>query len=997
MSFATNIYEEIALGGASIGGNTTHSKLSFGSFSLSDNDLLDVINQDIKQFRESFSFGIETFDDGSGGLVGGGDGLYSVVHFDNASGGLVGGGNSTSSVTYPDIVAAGGLVVGGTGLIVFVDISTGGVLGGGSALTQEVDTVIPTGGVVGGGTSLVQDTINIVATGGVVDGGTALVQDTIDIIATGGVVGGGTALDLVIRSEIAIGGVLGGGTSLNQQIIDVIATGGVLGGGTALVQELVDINTDGGVLGGGSQFDFLNMMMGGIEVGGDLITSSVYNVVATGGVLLGADTEEQALFDIISTGGLLIAGLSSNEVFNNIISTGGVSVGADVEEQEVDNIFAVGGSLVSGTALVQELIDLSTLGGVLASGTVSQNSNVDLVASGGILASGDSSHYIVCNILSTGGVVVGADVEEQEVDNIFAKGGVLIGGSSNSSIANSVSGGALVGGVSRSGLNQHLRASGGALLGTSFEITVNQNTVSLGGVLISGDFSSQHIQDLDGVGGAIVSGSSQLAQDFRYYSDGGSLEFSGEADVSYSGIFQLEIEWRQEGSLTVSKSFEWNLGLQPLRWYRVQGCCEFPTAQGSGTGLPGGCDVIGIETDDDSCAGALGRQQFIQNVVAHNVADVCNQLTESRLNWEICSIKEWSRPADGRLVDPDDQCNTLHEVPYCDIPECMRFCIDTDAVIHMGMSVSVLDSINFYRGSGNVTFYGTSPSRIVGVTQPVQSFFSYESDGGTIVFSGSGEVSSSWDDVLVTTMEATVYIDSIEVIFGSGSDAIIPTISLTGQPVSTNCGLCTGMPSLIYMHHNIVNDNVLVNYLQRNGLNFPNPLTLRYNSKIQTWSANHHLIGTSSDNLGDDESWRFTFEWSCVDSISGDDAGSYLWKFSMLAVKKNETTGFDTDTRLFMAFPPDLICDSISNLEFDFSFSLNTLTKFVDNDYNVAPNMVLLTDSIGLFKSKFWSKNPNFNIRLSKNKDNISVQRQNIRPIFPTAFREDATSPFITR
>jgi hypothetical protein len=103
----------------------------------------------------------------------------------------------------------------------------------------------------------------------------------------------------------------------------------------------------------------------------------------------------------------------------------------------------------------------------------------------------------------------------------------------------------------------------------------------------------------------------------------------------------------------------------------------------------------------------------------------------------------------------------------------------------------------------------------------------------------------------------------------------------------------------------------------------------------------------------------------------------------MLVVRKNEFSGIDFDTRNVVIFPPEQICLTNQNLGFDFSFKFNTITKFVSSDSDIVPDTTLLTDNIGLFKSKFWAKTPNFTIRLSRGNTSTAVQRQDIYPIFP--------------
>jgi hypothetical protein len=122
----------------------------------------------------------------------------------------------------------------------------------------------------------------------------------------------------------------------------------------------------------------------------------------------------------------------------------------------------------------------------------------------------------------------------------------------------------------------------------------------------------------------------------------------------------------------------------------------------------------------------------------------------------------------------------------------------------------------------------------------------------------------------------------------------------------------------------------------------------------------------------------FSFEWSCSSVVAGDELGSSRWAFSMLVVRKNLSTGLMHNTRSYVVFPPDQICNSSQNLGFDFSFTVNTATLAITSDFNVGADVSLLVDKIGLFRSSYWTQNPNFSIRLSKNIANQVSQRQTI-------------------
>ena len=467
---------------------------------------------------------------------------------------------------------------------------------------------------------------------------------------------------------------------------------------------------------------------------------------------------------------------------------------------------------------------------------------------------------------------------------------------------------------------------------------------------------------------------------YDYESDGGETLTSGSADLSVTLFFEQEFLWQTNALFSIEKTFYWDTSNPDFTWYRVQGCCRYPTAAGFGTGsgILGGCDVTGFQSDDASCTGALGKQQYIQNIVANGLTDLCQKIQDSNLRWEICSIKKFSRPADERLVKPD-VCNTLTEIPFCQIPACINFCIQTDAIISMKMNVTV-QTVLTYEGSGGAN---TSGSAITSTTGTFGSaYYEYFSDGGSTETSGSSETSSSWNGDVNVTIGMTVSVISEEVFF-SVQDGVqgIPEINST---ITTNCALCSTMPLILNVSHNLSKSGNLVNFLQRNGLSIPEILPMHYSSRLQSWIANYHLSGVGDDNNNSLERWRFSFDWSCTSLIAGTDLGSSYWKFSILIVRHNASIGTDFDTRLVIVFPPEQICnDNSQNFSFDFSFKVNTVTDFVSNDLNIALDEIILTDNIGLFKSKSWIKNPFLRINLTKNNSPIETQYQDIYSIFP--------------
>lgn len=504
------------------------------------------------------------------------------------------------------------------------------------------------------------------------------------------------------------------------------------------------------------------------------------------------------------------------------------------------------------------------------------------------------------------------------------------------------------------------------------------------GILSEEAFGSQFFEsivDLNGIATSEGLGDFTNYITYGYGPDGGEIETSGEAETYLVFFCNLDIEWQVKTILQFDKTFSWDLGFQEARWYRVQGCCKFPTAVRNGIGsetelgILGGCNVIGFETDDTSCTQSLGKQQFIQNIVANGLSDLCQKLQDSRLRWEICSIKRFSRPADGRFVDPDDDCNVLTEVPFCDIPACIEICLEADTVIDMRMNVTV-QTIIIYQGSGTLEISGAAEAATDG-TSGITNYL-YTPNGGEVVISGNAETNLS---TYIVAMEMAVVVEDEEAIFNIEPDT--PDIPNITDTVSTGCGICDSMPLLLNFTHNLSKAGILVEFLQRNGLTIPDTLVMHYSSKLRSWVANYHLTGVGDDNFNSQEQWRMSFDWSCVNEFAGVSfGGSSYWKFSMLVRRYNTTVGTDFDTRMVIIFPPGDFCAGNQSFAFNFSFIVNTLTHYVDNEF-VTLNEIVLVDNIGLFKSRSWIKNPFLRLGITKGQVSSLTQYKNIYSIFP--------------
>ena len=446
-------------------------------------------------------------------------------------------------------------------------------------------------------------------------------------------------------------------------------------------------------------------------------------------------------------------------------------------------------------------------------------------------------------------------------------------------------------------------------------------------------------------------GSAYETVDLFYIPDGGPVLTSGSADSSISQMyFDLDIAWNVHGTFIVDRSFSWNVGEQSLKWYLVTGKCKTLSCQ------------IGV-SNDEPCD---GKFYFVQNILARTPSEVCQQLSAEKISWELKSLQQYSRSPDPALVSSTDTCNYLTTIPFCDLPPCIGFCINTDAVTNIKATTQVIDTIYSYTGSGTAVFSGNAAT--TGASSST-SIFEFTPLDTTVYTGGSAETSSSWKQILETEIVAETAIEDIAIIFGTGDTA--PALTLPAQIVSTSCGSCTAMPVVLYLHHNLQNAGNISDFLKRNGLSLPSPISLHYNSRIRGWVGNYHLSGY---NQSDVESWKFSIEWACVSNTI--DVTSPSYKFTLLVTRLLKNTA--SDTKIKIVFPPDQICTITQSLSFDFSFYINALTNTFGNSLNVVSTDAILFDKIRLFKSSYYNKNPLIKFRLSKNTKEASTQYQTV-------------------
>jgi hypothetical protein len=155
----------------------------------------------------------------------------------------------------------------------------------------------------------------------------------------------------------------------------------------------------------------------------------------------------------------------------------------------------------------------------------------------------------------------------------------------------------------------------------------------------------------------------------------------------------------------------------------------------------------------------------------------------------------------------------------------------------------------------------------------------------------------------------------------------------------------------------MVRDNILAQFLARNGFSMSDTLDLYYNVPNNSWQSNLHYHGLAAD-ANVEEKWDFVFEVQCTDEMGGIEIGRSIWKLSLSIFRENLSTGEDFDTRVVMAVMPDAICPvESSELEFKVSFDTQSDLASVSPEDAVVYQSTIF-DNIGLFKNRSWIAYP---------------------------------------
>ena len=142
------------------------------------------------------------------------------------------------------------------------------------------------------------------------------------------------------------------------------------------------------------------------------------------------------------------------------------------------------------------------------------------------------------------------------------------------------------------------------------------------------------------------------------------------------------------------QTFNFNVGELPLRTFRVVGVEYY------------NCDNIPF------CAIPNGLNRMFQEIIARDLGEVCQFLTDVNWTWPIADIQRSIHPVNSFIAIgstgiainglPVPPSNEFVSVPFSKIPECIPFTVVATTVVSMGIKTGIIE-LSYYEASGGIT------------------------------------------------------------------------------------------------------------------------------------------------------------------------------------------------------------------------------------------------------------------------------------------------------
>ena len=311
-----------------------------------------------------------------------------------------------------------------------------------------------------------------------------------------------------------------------------------------------------------------------------------------------------------------------------------------------------------------------------------------------------------------------------------------------------------------------IEADGTILISDSADVLNGYLTyTSSGSLFISGEASSFLKRPFIGSGNISCFGSASSVEKISFISsDGIVINNLTTSPSNFTINFNFDFVFDVYKSLEIEQTFQFDVGQLPLRTFRVVGVEYY------------NCDNIPF------CAIPNGLNRMFQEIVARNLAEVCQFLTDVNWIWPIADIQRSIHPVDSFIaVDstgiainglPVPASNEFVSVPFSQIPECIPFTLVATSPISMGINVGVIE-LSYYEATGGLSISG-SVKLVLNYTASgnLSIYGSFDSLCGAYSYVGSGGIMI--DDTALLSLSNYNYESSGNVILDGESVPVSP-------------------------------------------------------------------------------------------------------------------------------------------------------------------------------------------------------------------------------
>lgn len=407
---------------------------------------------------------------------------------------------------------------------------------------------------------------------------------------------------------------------------------------------------------------------------------------------------------------------------------------------------------------------------------------------------------------------------------------------------------------------------------------------------------------------------------------------------------EKKFSFKYNYNLEASKKFIWTTGTGSEYWWQVKGCCKNIYDNENGDA----CPPIKISQECE------GKSQYIQTLLSPNIQSLCEELKNNNWEWRICSIEKWSRPAENEFVTSQDECNILQSIEYKNIPSCLDLSRDHDILEKIKFQERIFYSkcsnLNCF---GDILFYPAEGA--------IELSGEAEYPGRTLTQStiNKQSITENIEEKIEFKIEAIIK----ELVFSDKfTEQYIPQLNL----VQVSCEGCSDLPNILYVDNNFINLNTLSSFLFKNDYEISDEIPINFNKTTNTWSSVMHF-----PSKFDEEKWKLIIDFGCSNEI---DSEFYYWKLSLLF--SNEKNKIKKETRLNLNVPSKFICSY--SRDYMINFKYNTQNKYTFINYAAYYDNFYFSDGIGLFKSNYWTSNPDLNIKITKDKIKSRTSKKTI-------------------